>query len=369
MRVVRTAYLILANTLVLLCVSLVVAHAGITLFDFTGPSNAYQDLPEVVKRNYGHMTPADVDELLAATWSVRTQYSPWLGFREGARSSRFVNVDEFGIRSNGRPPHRPSIDDAIWFFGGSTTFGYGVADTETIPAQIEKILGAPTVNFGAAYFYSSHENLLLSQYLKAGYRPRAALFLDGINETCDSSEYWDELATLYAKAQRDYEWDVLEIGKPALVSAKFVWSTVRDVLQIANPEPDPVGLECEQYGRRTALRAIHARNLAEREATCRLYNVTCLTLVQPFAGLHGRHEDPAFSAKSRAALRAKFEHLEGNWRGANSVWVADALDQHSAHAYVDEVHYSASACRQIAQAIAARLPASVRPQAAPADGS
>ena len=104
------------------------------------------------------------------------------------------------------------------------------------------------------------------------------------------------------------------------------------------------------------LSVVHARMLAERESLCRLYALECTTFVQPFPGLHGRHEDYQMLPQSdRDWFRDKFTMLESNWRAAHAVFVTDALDQHPVHAFIDSAHYSQAANLRIAEAMAGHL--------------
>ena len=172
MKPLRAAYFIVANTAILFLLIVSITHVALTRYLDYKAATIYRRLPAVVQRNYAHMAPADVADLLKSTATMRYRFAPWIGMKERPTTSRFVNVNELGIRSNGGAPgHRSDIQDAVWFFGGSTTFGYGVADHETIPAQLEAALGQPVVNFGAAAFFSAQENLLLVQTLRHGFRP------------------------------------------------------------------------------------------------------------------------------------------------------------------------------------------------------
>ena len=360
MKTVRTLYLVLANTLILLLAILLATHFFIKVYHRyrSIPPRTFEILPDIVKPNYRHMAGADVDALLFALDTLHMRYEPWVGYKEEETTSRFVNVDEYGIRANG--PSRRTVSDldgAVWFFGGSTTFGYGVADAETIPARLENLLGRPVVNLGAGGYYSAQENVLLNQYLRIGYRPSLAIFLDGINERCDMEDYQAELKRLFAKAQHRYEWDVFEIVKPVI----FAYGGIRRRINVLLGET-PVGVAqsefiCEDAGRRAELRAIHERNLAERSSLCRLYQIECRTFVQPFAGVHGQHDDMVLRVADRQLMREKFNRLEENWRRAGAVFVTGALDGHKRHAFVDGEHYSAAAIELIARAIAESLAA------------
>src|SRR5262249_48890167 len=73
-------------------------------------------------------------------------------------------------------------------FGGSTTFGVGVPDAETIPAYLQKEMAArcatpvAVYNFGRLGYFSTQEALLFYRLLSSGERPAVAVFVDGIND-------------------------------------------------------------------------------------------------------------------------------------------------------------------------------------------
>jgi len=360
MKPIRTLYLIFANTLVLFLFALLATHGFILLWDHNWSSSAYRHLPEVVKDNYKHMTPADVDALIAAHESLRYRYESFVGFRIAAHASKFVNVDDFGIRPNGKSNREPrSLNNAIWFFGGSTAFGSGVSDAETIPARLEEALGKPVVNLGVPAFYSAQENMLLAQLLKFGYRPSLALFLDGINEQCDIIEYQDEMKLLFAKAQT-YQWDLLDVARPLVVGLARIRAKLGRLMNDGSDTPVSDELVCREYATQVPLREVHSRTLAERASLCKAYALECITLVQPFGGVHGRHEDSSYTKQDRELLRQKFLHLETGWRAAKAVFVTDSLDRLMKHAYIDDVHYSAEASKAIAGAIADKVRAATR---------
>src|SRR6185503_11851341 len=109
-------------------------------------------------------------------------YEPWLGFREKPRASRFVNVSADGVRaSKGGAPDLSGVGpQSVFVFGGSTMFGYGVADAETVSSHLQAILGpgARVHNLGRAYYYSRQENLFFESLAQAGLRPKVAVFVD-----------------------------------------------------------------------------------------------------------------------------------------------------------------------------------------------
>jgi lysophospholipase L1-like esterase len=78
----------------------------------------------------------------------------------------------------------------VWIFGGSTVWGVGAPDSETLPSQLARQINAAgnacveVTNFGVEAYVSSQELIFLIQELKAGYRPDVVIFYDGLNDAC-----------------------------------------------------------------------------------------------------------------------------------------------------------------------------------------
>jgi hypothetical protein len=122
-------------------------------------------------------------------------YQPWVGFSERVYHSRLLNVDA----SDPLPTRRTvSQQDGasvptkkvLWLFGGSTAFGWGVPDNETVASHLEGLLSKQNgamaykvVNHGHSFFYSSQETLLFQELLRRGQTCDIAVFLDGLNDS------------------------------------------------------------------------------------------------------------------------------------------------------------------------------------------
>src|SRR5690606_12542714 len=109
-------------------------------------------------------------------------------FLMGTFDAIYVNVDEAGFRWNDTRPVWPPDDDAfnIFLFGGSTTFGFGEADNNTIATFLQRDLqqyaNVVVYNFGQHVFFSGQERSLLEQLLEDDFVPNAAIFIDGLND-------------------------------------------------------------------------------------------------------------------------------------------------------------------------------------------
>src|SRR5262249_54092213 len=141
---------------------------------------------------YPGWSRARVAALLAESRGRALRFDPWTQFREKPFRGRFFHVEEPGYREVRDPGPWPMDRAAhnVWVFGGSTTFGYGLPDEETIPSHLQEALrsrypGASihVYNFGQGYFYSGQELALFASLLAGGSAPpEIALFIDGINE-------------------------------------------------------------------------------------------------------------------------------------------------------------------------------------------
>jgi len=358
-------YFIAANTALLVWALQFTACVGLRAYDRIVPALMKPPMSQAVALNYAHMSQPDRDELLATSRELRFRYEPVIGLVHRQITSRFINIDAHGIRANGSATRSiAALDGATWFLGGSTTFGDSIADNETIPAQLERLTGRPVVNLGVPAFSTIQENLLLSHYLRVGYRPSLVLFLDGLNEGCDTYPYRRELSALFDRAQDGYNWD---LGGPVTTAYFRAIRKVRKLTGTWVDEGEPQSVACSAAGKQYPFAMVHARLLAERSAICRLYDVDCRTLVQPLAGLHGRSEDlpKSYLEGNAKEVREVYFHLESSWRAAHATFLTDVFDTYNRHPFIDEIHYSADASRLIAETIAKRLDLVSPPAPAP----
>lgn len=366
-RWIKNIYYLVANTLIVAAIIVVCSHLLLKRASIATIDNFAQNFCKERRAAYAHMSDQEINELMNATWNQIIggwDYEDTVGFKERPRKTKFVNVNEYGIRQNSNTPLiMDDLNGSIWFFGGSTTFGYGVTDKETIPAQLENIVKTRVVNFGRGYFYSAQENMLLNDYLKAGYRPRMVLFLDGVNERCDIEVYQEQMKSLFNEVT-EYSWKFTDAVYPATeLSHKLITKLGLKNMRSnsGNTHSELHDLSCTSYGKTQPLTDVLRKNLLERQSICARYSVDCITYVQPFAGVHGIHSDQkTYTAHDRKKLQEKFTFLKSTWADSGSIDITDTLDTLSKHAYVDDCHYSAEASQLLAKKIATNLVSSPR---------
>lgn len=123
-------------------------------------------------------------------------YQPWVGFSERTFHSPLLNIDEgepLSVRRTVQADEATASVRTIWLFGGSTQFGWGVPDNQTIASNLSEILSKgqthyTVVNHGHTQFYSSQEALLFATLLRHGHKCDIAVFLDGLNDSQTASQ-------------------------------------------------------------------------------------------------------------------------------------------------------------------------------------
>lgn len=278
---------------------------------------------------YPDLSLEEVDELLAATWGNRELvFSPFVAFREREYNSRFLNVDEFGIRRTSEGlSWPPGAGPNIFVFGGSTTFGYGVTDQQTIPAQLGILTGSHVYNLGCGYYYSSQERALFQKLLARGIVPERAIFIDGLNEFgrggADLPEFTEKFCRLTG-THREAE----------------------------------ISSDAPKWRRAIEL---YLRNKKLIEAAAREFGVKTLFVWQPirafrfnraqdlFKRVEFIHRDPAEQGYIFMERLFREGHL-----GINFLWLAETHNQVK-WPYIDKVHYSPAMCASLARVIAQQL--------------
>jgi lysophospholipase L1-like esterase len=132
-----------------------------------------------------------IDDLLVLNmqqgdFGYNAELHPWYYWKTKPRVSEDVNINNNGVRRTIKSPDRDA--KKIFMFGGSTTWGWGVDDSNTIPSLLQKKIGSgyDVYNYGVPAFMSIQEtNYLLEELWKSG-APDIVIFYDGVNDGYDS---------------------------------------------------------------------------------------------------------------------------------------------------------------------------------------
>ena len=97
---------------------------------------------------------------------------PSPGFRGSGSANSLVTIDGDGLRFGGEGPI--SGDPAILAVGDSYTYGEEVSDTETWPAQLQRLIGRRVLNGGVSG-YGLDQTVLRAEQLTALHRPSVVI--------------------------------------------------------------------------------------------------------------------------------------------------------------------------------------------------
>jgi hypothetical protein len=128
--------------------------------------------------------------------SDRAVYQPFTMWKRRPYRGEYTTIDVNGLRrtvGNSSEVHALQV----WMFGGSTVWGVGAPDNETIPSHLAKLLNdrfgidTDVWNLGERGFTSTQEVIYLMRELQVGRRPDVVLFYDGANDATAIS-LWPE---------------------------------------------------------------------------------------------------------------------------------------------------------------------------------
>jgi len=113
--------------------------------------------------------------------SLSSVYVSYIGWRRKPFHGQTITLDgPYAQRATvgSASPDKPSV----YFFGGSTMWGTGSDDANTIPSLVTQLGGFRSENYGESA-YTAHQSLaLLIQLLQEGHRPNVVVFYDGAND-------------------------------------------------------------------------------------------------------------------------------------------------------------------------------------------
>ena len=145
--------------------------------------------------NANEQNVEDYKQVIIESWyrkigSKVQKYEPLVEYVEAEYHGKFVKISEYGYRHIGDQANWFNPEDFnVFIYGGSTTFGYGVKDSETIPSYLQVYLKEhikdrkiAVYNFGVGYYYSTLERIRFLKHLTSGYKPDVAVFIDGLKD-------------------------------------------------------------------------------------------------------------------------------------------------------------------------------------------
>jgi hypothetical protein len=327
-----------------------------------GPLGMYGN---TVFKAYPGWQEEDVRTLLNESWGRGYdwfEYEPFTGFREKPFHGKFMNNEPAGFRvSKNQAPWPPRADAInVFVFGGSTTYGYGLPDDQTIPSYLTDCIAASyapspvaVYNFGRGSYFSSQELILFQQLLKAGLVPKVAVFIDGLNEF-DHPNGEPRFSETLRRFMAGEAPPSNQLENVPMIAAAHWLSERWKSQQAAKPK---------DYADPAMLQAVIERWLANKrmiELAAAGFGVRTIFVWQPVPVYHYDlsyhyylHSDKNFGVYSRSKYGyALMDERRGQGQlGADFLWLGDMPQDKHENLYVDAVHYNATFSQEIATRI------------------
>ena len=300
---------------------------------------------------YPELSPADVEQL-AREMLGEMIYEPYTDLAHPPTRGRFVNVDAAGFRWGRARPPWPLEHDAynVFVFGGSTTFGYGVPDSDTVPSFLQERLGTVagkpvrTYNFGRSAYYSTQERILFERLVTAGHVPDAAVFVDGLNDFSSPDDLpWSEGILKGRIGAPRLDWpralksviDLLPLTVTVLHLARLAGS--------ADEASPVVGVRSNDPAEVDRIIARWTRSKALIEGAARASGVSTTFVWQPiptYGGVATGSDARVLASNLAGFAYPRFAaQVAAHSLGTNFVWCAEPGEGTLASLYVDAVHY------------------------------
>ena len=293
---------------------------------------------------------------------------------------KYVNndTDEFGTERrtiqdlSADCKDKPSFH--IWMFGGSTLYGTGVPDWATIPSFLSKELNASArcvkiTNFGTEGYNTNQELILLIEQLKAGRRPDAVIFYDGVNDS-----YTGVFEPGIATAHMEYPAIRARVesrltGKLEFLRHSYALMLARRLMPSKQTE-DPSVVEAKTKLKAAQTLDNYEANLQMVRSLANIYHFDFYSFWQPSLAFGGKpivpyeaeliHIDEN-SPYGGALKPMRIAYREADRRAPDGkfIFLGDVFDTEQEPLYLDEWHLGPKGNELIARAIAKRLPANL----------
>ena len=321
---------------------------------------------------YPELSPEEVDRLIHDTGNLARRYEPYVQFAELPIKSRFINVSGAGFREgvnqSSWPPKKETLN--VFVFGGSTTFGYGLQDTETIPSWLQRLLKSKlsvpvqVYNFGRGSYQSSQERILLQQLVMQGTKPDVVIFIDGLNDLV----YYDGNPALTHRIVR-----VMNMADRPPVLHLLEDLPLMRLIRLYKPLRPIDGDQDDCLKKVSSVKEIeeavdgsierYLKNMSIVQDLCNAWNVQPLFVWQPIptykydrkANIFGSFAYDEFSKTLFSGYCKMESMMKSGELGSDFVWAANIQEQSHVPLYVDAFHYSGEFCKMIAQFIASEM--------------
>ncbi|MBX9783329.1 MAG: SGNH/GDSL hydrolase family protein [Chitinophagaceae bacterium] len=280
------------------------------------------------------------DETITAN---KFEYDAWVGFRKSNYTGVYINTNGYERKTIPSLISKGNDTLVIWFFGGSTTYGFNVADNETIPSQFALLYrqcsecknSLVVRNFGIPYFFSYQEYKLITHLLGQNKPPDFVIIADGLNDV---------------KYERN-----------SIDQQPFFADQIKELMRNGSSifdqnQKTAVHLSEDEKSKKIISNYLEA--VERTEDLAKRYNFKPLFVIQPvpFYKYERQQTDPVCSKSVLPLFQSVYPQLEKKFENhPGKLYLGNLHKDAPLIPYIDAVHYSPAFSKQIASAIFERL--------------
>lgn len=159
--------------LVIILISLnIISYLIIQFFDTKNLKESFKH-PAAINKNYSKIQKEFIQ--------LETEYQPYVGWSRKATKGKYTNINNQGNRITVQ--YNLNTQKVIRFFGGSTMWGSGVEDAQTIPSWFVKCKDDfSVINHGESGFNSRQNLASFINVLIKEESVNTVIFYDGVND-------------------------------------------------------------------------------------------------------------------------------------------------------------------------------------------
>jgi len=270
----------------------------------------------------------------------------WIEFRNMDYNGRYMHMSGVNRRSSPDGFYNNTDDTLdIYFFGGSTMFGFNVMDNETIPSQFAELYkqkypngkSIRVLNFGTPTYYSYQELMLLSNLIYNGHKPDVAVFLDGIND------FWFATAAYYRQSYFSYVFRQV-FDKGLRSNGNFQLVDTAD-----NMFMDPKNVPLDEYNRKLVVN--YFENISNIKMMCDMAGAKAFFFAQPspFYNYPNQQKDPICFKDTNTRFNYIYPLVKKQGSSVNDfTFLGDMLKHENGYPFIDGLHYSPAFIKKVA---------------------
>ncbi len=276
------------------------------------------------------------------------EYVPWVELKMIDHAGKYVNSSGFKRKSE---PEASDNDTAqpikIFFFGGSTMYGYNLTDQETIPSAFVRLYKEkfPTgrsiqvANYGIPYYYSYSELMLFTYLINIGEMPDIIIFLDGLNDVFQSRASVERLPLNYYhnKAGSSQNLTLKQIRK-SLDSSYSLYQV-------------PKGVSTVSYS--NLILKNYSDNILQIQKLAAINGIKPFFFVQPtpFYNYPNRKNDRICNQDTIELFGIWYPQVQKVAEQAGIFYLGNMLEEEKGSPFIDRFHYSPMMTKKIADSI------------------